>query len=102
MSLFADELNMKALATLAGLVGRAMGLMMYWPKKRYGGDPEGPRAEQETKKTCTWRGTPPSPTEWESLRQKGMSEEQIAEVDKAAQWAGRWARRSPGDDPPAA
>jgi hypothetical protein len=88
--------NAKQLAALASLLGLVTGLVWYWLKKRYGGDPEGYRPQQEAKRSPDWKGRPLSPAEWEALRKKGMSEREIAQVDKAARWAGR----SEEDDPP--
>lgn len=90
--------NAKQLVALASVLGLLTGLMMYWLKKRFGGDTEGDRPQREAKKPPKWEGRGLSPAEWEALRQKGMSEGEIAKLDKAARWPGGAA----GDDPPAA
>lgn len=66
-----------------------LGVMMLWLYLRYHGDPNGYRPQQKAKKPPRWRGRPLSPAEWQALRERGMSEVEIAEVDKAARWAGR-------------
>jgi hypothetical protein len=90
------DAEVKQLTALAGLLGLLTGVIWYWLKKRYGGDPEGDRPQRAAKKTPVWQGRALSPAEWEALRERGMSEEEIAEVDKAARWAGKPA----GDKPP--
>ncbi len=87
----------KPISAVIGVVLGLLGLMMLWLRNRYGGDPQGERPQREAKRSPDWHGRPLSPAEWEALRQKGMTEAEIAQVDRAARWAGR----SDADPPPA-
>lgn len=85
----------QAISAVIGVVLAVLGWLMFWLRMRYGGDPEGDRPQGKAKTAPAWQGRPLSPAEWKALQDKGVSEEEIAKVDKAARWAGRSADDEP-------